>query len=80
MNDLLQAKKEMVRVNLRVGTERIVLMVQRDWKSLYRTAGRKVNKLFNDYKAKMPSSSNEHIYALTALACALDNGQEEKTK
>ena len=80
MNDLLQQEKEMVRVNLRVGTERIVLMVQRDRKSLYRTAGRKVNKLFNDYKAKMPSSSVEHIYALTALACALDNGQKEKTK
>ena len=80
MNDLLQAKKEMVRVNLRVGTERIVLMVQRDKKPLYRTAGRKVNKMFNDYKAKMPSFSVEHIYAITALACAMDNAQEEKTK
>ena len=80
MNDLLQTENEKVRVNLKVGTERIVLRVQRDKKPLYRTAGRKVNKMFNDYKAKMPSSSNEHIYALTALACALDNGQEEKTK
>lgn len=80
MDDLLQAKKEMVRVNLRVGTEKFVLMVQRDKKPFYRAAGKRVNKLFKDYKAKMPSSSVEHIYALTALACAMDNGQEEITK
>lgn len=80
MNDLLQPEKEMVRVNLKVGTERIVLMVQRDRKSLYRTAGKRVNKLFNDYKAKQPDFSIERIYALTALACAMDNPQEEITK
>ena len=80
MNDLLQAKKEMVRVNLQVGTEKIVLMVPRDKGPLYRTAERKVNKMFNDYKTKQPNLSIERIYALTALACALDNGQEEITK
>ena len=80
MNDLLQTENEMVRVNLKVGTEKFVLMVQRDKKPIYRTAVKRVNKLFKDYKAKQPDFSIERIYALTALACAMDNGQEEITK
>lgn len=80
MNDLLQPENEKVRVNLRVGKEKFALMVQRDKKPFYRAAVRKVNKLFKDYKAKQPDFSIERIYALTALACAMDNGQEEITK
>ncbi len=74
MNGLLQANKQMVRVTLRIGTEKIDLMVSQGNVSSYLAAEEKLNKLFNKYKAKLPRSPLKHIYALTALACALGEG------
>ncbi|GEM_PF-6544156 len=74
MNDSYQ------RVTLRIGTEKIDLMVSQGNVSSYLAAEERLNKLFNKYKAKLPRSPLKHIYALTALACALGEGGNTETE
>ena len=80
MNGLLQVNKKRVRVTLRIGTEKIDLMVSQGNVSSYLAAEERLNKLFNKYKAKLPRSPLKHIYALTALACALGEGGNTETE
>lgn len=74
MNDSYQ------RVTLRIGTEKFDLRVLQDNVSSYLASEERLNKLFNKYKAKLPRSPLKHIYALTALACALEEGCNTETE
>lgn len=70
----------MVRVTLRIGTEKIDLMVEKDKVASYRAAGKRVNKMFSTYRTRCPYFSVERIYAMTLLACALEEGDNTKSE
>lgn len=74
MNDSYQ------RVTLRIGTEKIDLMVEKDKVASYRAAGKRVNKMFSTYRTRCPYFSVERIYAMTLLACALEEGDNMKSE
>lgn len=74
MNDSYQ------RVTLRIGTEKIDLMVEKDKVASYRAAGKRVNKMFSTYRTRCPYFSVERIYAMTLLACALEEGDNTKSE
>ena len=74
MNDSYQ------RVTLRIGTEKIDLMVEKDKVASYRAAGKRVNKMFSTYRTRCPYFSVERIYAMTLLACALGEGGNTETE
>ena len=80
MNGLLQVNKKRVRVTLRIGTEKIDLMVEKDKVASYRAAGKRVNKMFSTYRTRCPYFSVERIYAMTLLACALEEGCKTQTE
>ena len=74
MNDSYQ------RVTLQIGTEKIDLMVEKDKVASYRAAGKRVNKMFSTYRTRCPYFSVERIYAMTLLACALEEGDNTKSE